>query len=113
MIAMLIAASIAAEPAPKTQWLVFSTANCTPCRELKADLSLNLRKSEGWKVGTAESNYVRYVDEAKFPALVAQYKVTCYPTLILIRDSIEVERHEGKLSALEVARRFNREAVKK
>jgi hypothetical protein len=111
--AMLIAA-VTADPAPpRVQWLVFSTANCIPCHEVKADLSMNLRKKDGWKVGVAESNYVRYVEDLKFPALVAQYEVSLFPTLVLVRDGKEVERHEGKLSALEVARRFNREAVKR
>lgn len=105
--AMLLAATITAEPTPRVQWVVFSTANCVPCRELKADLALNLTKKAGWKVGMAETNYVRLVDAEKFPELAKRYGVTCYPTLVLLSDSREVERVEGKLSAIEVAKRFN------
>lgn len=109
--AVVMAAALAGDPPPpRVQWLLFSMANCKPCQILKGDLRPKLNKA-GWVMSSSKSAQIRTIELEKNPELAEHYGVQVYPTMILMRDGLIVHREEGlgKLTAVDVARKYNRE----
>ncbi len=75
-----------------TQWLVFQTDWCGPCRAAKADF-IGWMQASGWQVDESETAHVRLVNGDRNPQLVAAYRVSAYPTFVLIQQGKEIERY--------------------
>lgn len=79
---------------PPVQWLVFTASWCGPCQAARADYGPWLTES-GWRVGESRNSHVWIVDGDRHAQSVIDWKVSSYPTFVLVRGGKEIKRHYG------------------
>lgn len=75
-------------------FLAFTMANCAPCKQFKDDF--------------ATQENVEIVDSASSPELVADYKIKSYPTIVALKDGVEVDRTVGYTGKWKMQRWMNK-----
>jgi hypothetical protein len=68
----------------KNTLIIFSSSSCRECQKLNEYLTLNSQ--------LYENENIIYVEGDKFPKALKQFKVYFFPTIIKIKDKIEIFR---------------------
>jgi hypothetical protein len=105
--AMLIAVVTADPSPPRVQAVSIGATWCSPCKFQRNDCER--LKESGLRIGEDENCHIRFLYDDKKPT---PYKVEAYPTTILFRDGIEVQRWKGQTTALSIAGAMLREQEK-
>lgn len=80
-----------------TQILYFSTTWCGPCKMFKPTV-----QAVAAETGTA----IQYVDAELMKESANQYNISSVPTIVVVKDGIEIYRHSGILDKRQLASLF-------
>lgn len=96
----------------KTQILYFGGDHCQPCRQMKNKIFPALAKV-GWKISPKEGSQFHIIvyEADNNPKLVEKFKIESIPLFILTEDGVEVNRHEGIISAAQMGNFWNKKAI--
>lgn len=83
--------------------LFFTAPWCGPCQQIKRRI-FPVMIEAGWRISAREDGHIQIVDGDHLPELAARYRVTTYPTFIVVHGDQEQLRHTGYLDSWGIRR---------